>query len=216
MFAGKKVLISAGPTYEAIDPVRFIGNRSSGKMGIALADTFAAQGAEVKLVLGPTHLRPEHSAVKCITVESAEQMYLVCNENFPQSDIVVMAAAVADYRVEQVAVEKIKKTESQLQLNLVKNKDILFELGQKKAQQCLVGFALESQKLEEYAREKLKKKNLDFIIANSATEQGVGFAGDTNRIMIIDRHNKIHNFELKPKKEVALDIVNFTKHYLGL
>ena len=215
-FHKKKVLISAGPTYEAIDPVRFIGNRSSGKMGIALAEAFAQQGAEVTLVLGPTHLKPQDQNINCMAVESAAEMRKACLEFFPASDIVVMAAAVADYRPETIAPEKIKKTEDQFQLSLVKNKDILFELGTQKKQQCLIGFALESTNLIEYASQKLQKKNLDFIIANPATEAGAGFGSDTNRISIVDRHNKITNFELKQKNELAVDIVNFTKDYLGL
>lgn len=215
-FKNKKVLVNAGPTYEAIDPVRFIGNRSSGKMGIAIAEAFAKEGADVTLVLGPTHLSPESNAVNCIRVESAEEMRKACLEVFANCDIAILSAAVADYKPETAAKEKIKKSEGAMSMNLVKTGDILQELGALKKKQCLVGFALETENLLENAKQKLEKKNLDFIVANTTKDAGAGFGGDTNKITIIDKHNKIFDFELKPKAEAAKDILNFTKNYLAL
>jgi phosphopantothenoylcysteine decarboxylase/phosphopantothenate--cysteine ligase len=212
--AGKKVLVNAGPTYEAIDPVRFIGNRSSGKMGIAIADEFAKQGADVTLVLGPSNLKPSQHQVKVIPVESAEEMLHHCQNIFRNVDIAVLSAAVADYKPKTVAISKIKKNDTELNLELTKTVDILETLGKQKKKQLLVGFALETNHLIDYAKEKIKKKNLDFIIANSAIEPGAGFGVDTNKITIIDKHNKILTFELKNKQEVAEDIVNFTLNYL--
>lgn len=206
---GKKVLVNAGPTYEALDPVRFIGNRSSGKMGIAIAECFAQQGAEVSLVLGPTHILPENKSIKVSRVESAEEMYKVCLEQFKTADIAVCSAAVADYKLKTVSSIKIKKQEDNVNLELIKTTDILAELGKIKENRCLVGFALETDNLQEYAEKKLKNKNLDMIVANSAAEAGSGFGGDTNKVMIIDKHNKITNFELKSKKEAAADVVNY-------
>ncbi|MCW3076854.1 MAG: coaBC [Bacteroidetes bacterium] len=211
---GKKVLVNAGPTYEAIDPVRFIGNRSSGKMGIAIAESFARKGAAVTLVLGPTHLVPSGSSIKLKRVESAEQMFKSCTEEFDSCDIVVCSAAVADYQPKTVSSSKIKKNEGLLNLELIKTTDVLSELGKLKKQQCLVGFALETDNLQAYAEQKLKKKNLDIIIANSASEEGSGFSGDTNKVTILDRHNKITNFELKKKTEVAEDIVNYIVDFI--
>ncbi|MEO8762441.1 MAG: bifunctional phosphopantothenoylcysteine decarboxylase/phosphopantothenate--cysteine ligase CoaBC [Bacteroidia bacterium] len=210
---GKKILISAGPTYEEIDPVRFIGNRSSGKMGIALANVFANEGAEVTLVLGPTHLSPNNT-VKCIRVESAKQMFDHCTDLFKTSDIAIMSAAVADYKVAEYSTQKIKKKEENFQLNLTKTLDILAELGKQKKQQCLVGFALETENVIDYATKKIKAKNLDFIVANSLQDSGAGFATDTNKITIIDKNDKVTNFDLKTKEEVAKDILNFTLNYL--
>ncbi len=206
---GKKVLINAGPTYEAIDPVRFIGNRSSGKMGVAIAESFMQQGAEVTLVLGPSNEVVKHKSIKIINVESAEQMYTACLAEFNSCNIFVGAAAVADYKPSAVAKTKIKKKENNLDLQLVKTIDILSALGKIKTKQCLVGFALETENVTEYAKEKLNNKNLDIIIANSASEKGSGFGVETNKIIIIDKHNKITNFELKNKKDVASDIVNY-------
>lgn len=212
-FKGKKVLISAGPTYEEIDPVRFIGNRSTGKMGIALANAFAHEGAEVILVLGPTHLSP-NSSVTCIRVESSNEMYEHCNELFKNTDIAIMAAAVADYKAAEYAYQKIKKKETELQINLTKTIDILAELGKQKKQQCLVGFALETEDVIDYANQKIKSKNLDFIVANSLQDAGAGFATDTNKISIIDSKGKVFDYELKSKEDVAKDILNFTLNYL--
>jgi phosphopantothenoylcysteine decarboxylase/phosphopantothenate--cysteine ligase len=212
-FKGKKVLISAGPTYEEIDPVRFIGNRSSGKMGIALANAFAHEGAAVILVLGPTHLSP-NSAVKCIRVESSNEMYAHCVELFKTSDIAIMSAAVADYKAADYSAQKIKKKEDTFQINLTKTTDILAELGKQKKQQCLVGFALETENVIEYSIKKIKAKNLDFIVANSLQDTGAGFATDTNKISIIDKGGKVFDYDLKSKEEVAKDILNFTLNYL--
>lgn len=206
--AGKTALVNAGPTYEALDPVRFIGNRSSGKMGIAVAEELAARGAEVTLVLGPSHEPVNEKLVTVIRVESGDEMYEAMLSRFGKKDIVVCSAAVADYKAAQVSPSKIKKKEEAFQLALVRNRDILAELGRRKQQQCLVGFALETDRVLEYAAEKLKNKNLDMIVANSATEPGSGFGVTTNKVTILDKHNKIIKFELKPKREAAGDIVN--------
>lgn len=212
--SGKKVLVNAGPTYEAIDPVRFIGNRSSGKMGIAVAENFAKQGAEVTLVLGPGSIVPQNKGLKVTRVESAEEMYNACLPVFKSCDIAVCSAAVADYKPATAAKSKIKKHDRIFNLELVRTPDILSELGKIKTKQCLVGFALETENLIEFAGKKLREKNLDIIVANSASEKGSGFSGDTNKISIIDKHNKITNFELKNKQEVAVDIVSYVIDYL--
>jgi len=204
----KKVLITAGPTYEKIDAVRFIGNRSSGKMGFALAEAFARDGADVTLVTGPTSLITHNHAIKKISVESADEMYSACMKLFDDADITVMSAAVGDYKPEHVANGKIKKKEDELSLKLVKTKDILAELGErKKKKQVLVGFALETDNENANAKEKLGKKNLDFIVLNSLNNEGAGFTYDTNKITIIDKQNIMKEFALKPKSEVAKDIV---------
>lgn len=205
----KKVLVNAGPTYEAIDPVRFIGNRSSGKMGVAIADEFAKLGAQVYLVLGPSYQKPIYSNVELIQVESAEEMLNACLNWFDKVDVAVLSAAVADYKPKKPASSKIKKQDHELVLELVKTTDILETLGKHKKHQILAGFALETNDLIENAKEKIKKKNLDFIVANAANETGAGFAVDTNKITIIDKHNKMYNFELNTKQRVASDIVNF-------
>ncbi|MBL7937572.1 MAG: bifunctional phosphopantothenoylcysteine decarboxylase/phosphopantothenate--cysteine ligase CoaBC [Bacteroidia bacterium] len=214
--SGKKVLVNAGPTYEAIDPVRFIGNRSSGKMGVAIADEFAKLGADVILILGPSHQKPVEKSVTVINVESSEEMFNACQAVFVSSDIAVLSAAVADYKPKTIADSKIKKKDAELSIDLVKTTDILETLGKQKKHQLLAGFALETNNVIEYATEKIKKKNLDFIVANSATEKGSGFSVDTNKITIIDKHNKLYNFELKSKQEVAKDIVNFAINYLKI
>lgn len=206
---GKSALINAGPTYEAIDPVRFIGNRSSGKMGIAIAEALAAEGAQVTLVLGPSSVEVKNKAIRVIRVESGDEMFNAMISDFKDKDIVICSAAVADYRPVHVSDVKIKKKEETMSLELIKTKDILAELGKQKQNQFLMGFALETHNIMEYARQKLKNKNLDAIIANSASEPGSGFAGDTNKITIIDKHNKITNFELKSKPAAAKDIVNY-------
>jgi len=206
---GKSALVNAGPTYEAIDHVRFIGNRSSGKMGLAIAEILNKQGANVTLVLGPSHLETRNQAIKIVKVETSDEMYEATLSHFKNKDIVVCSAAVADYKPSTISEVKIKKKEEYLKLDLVKTKDILSELGKLKTTQCLVGFALETHDVLEYAKQKLKNKNLDLVVANSAIETGSGFGGDTNRITIIDKHNKITNFELKTKQEVAGDIVNY-------
>lgn len=206
---GMTALVNAGPTYEAIDPVRFIGNRSSGKMGVAIAETLARMGAKVILVLGPSSLTLKNKFIDLIRVESGEEMHTAMLSNFPEKNLVICSAAVADYKPANVSNIKIKKKEDTLKLDLVKTKDILSELGKLKTNQCLVGFALETNDVEVYAREKLKNKNLDLIVANSANVPGAGFGVDNNQVMIIDKHNKITNFELKSKQEVAEDIVHY-------
>lgn len=207
--AGKKVLITAGPTYEKIDPVRFIGNYSSGKMGIALAQAAAAAGAEVFLVLGPTPLSTDHPGVKVIPVKTAIEMRDQAAGLFPRCDAAILAAAVADYRPKHFAAQKIKKNNQDFIIELVENPDIAQELGQaKKAGQILVGFALETQSEVENAKAKIKKKNFDFIVLNSLNDKGAGFGHDTNKISIIGKDNKISKFELKSKAAVAVDIIN--------
>jgi len=204
----KTILVNAGPTYEAIDPVRFIGNRSSGKMGIAIANYFSSLGANVNLVLGPSNQNNVSKNINVINVESASEMFTACMKLFESVDIAVCTAAVADYTPETVNKQKIKKSDKNLNLSLVKTKDILAEMGLKKSKQFLVGFALETENVIEYAKQKLINKNLDLIVANSAKEHGAGFGTDTNKITIIDKHNKMYNFELKSKELVAKDIVN--------
>ncbi|MEM0519568.1 MULTISPECIES: bifunctional phosphopantothenoylcysteine decarboxylase/phosphopantothenate--cysteine ligase CoaBC [Aequorivita] len=206
---GKKFLITAGPTYEAIDPVRFIGNHSSGKMGYAIAETAAELGAEVVLISGPSALKLENDFIKIIRVTSAEEMYNAAHEYFNKSDVAILSAAVADYRPADVASEKIKKKTGALTLQLTKTKDILASLGQIKKQQFLVGFALETQNEEENAKLKLKKKNLDLIVLNSLRDEGAGFQVDTNKITFITKDNKVLPFPVKPKKEVAEDILKY-------
>lgn len=206
---GKKVLITAGPTYEAIDPVRFIGNNSSGKMGFAIAESMASMGAEVKLVTGPTAQTSSHYNITIYPVVSAEEMYQKCTSFFDEIDVAVLAAAVADYRPLLVADQKIKKTKENLVMELVKTKDIAAELGKrKKAGQFIVGFALETENEKVNAEKKLQAKNFDLIILNSLRDAGAGFGHDTNKIAIMDRNNKSVEFSLKSKKEVANDIVN--------
>lgn len=206
----KKVLITAGPTYEAIDPVRFIGNHATGKMGFALANAFAEAGADVTLVTGPTYLETQRQSIKRIDIVSAEQLYNVCKKEFLKSDIAVLSAAVADFKPSKVAGQKIKKSDTQLNIALVPTQDTLATLGKiKKKNQFLVGFALETNNELEHAKQKLKKKNLDLIVLNSLNDKGAGFGTDTNKITLIDKHNKIHNFGLKKKSEVAEDIVTF-------
>jgi phosphopantothenoylcysteine decarboxylase / phosphopantothenate---cysteine ligase len=212
--SGKKVLVNAGPTYEAIDPVRFIGNRSSGKMGVAIADEFAKLGADVTLVLGPSHQAPKEKTVNVVKVENAQEMFDACQSSFESANIAVLSAAVADYKPKTVSDSKIKKKDSDFTIELIKTIDILETLGKQKQQQLLVGFALETNNVIEYAKEKIIKKNLDFIVANSAVEAGAGFGVDTNKITIIDKHNKLYNFELKSKEDVAKDIVNFALNYI--
>ncbi len=214
----KKVMVNAGPTYEAIDPVRFIGNRSSGKMGIAIADRFAALGADVILVLGPTSHRPANKHVQCIHVESASQMYEASLDAAKNSDVVVCSAAVADYKIKNISTQKIKKSNEELSIDLIKTQDILSELGKRKqASQFLVGFALETNDLEAYAKEKLVKKNLDMIVANHATNaKGSVFGSSMNQVSIIDKNNNLTKFELLTKEETAVNIVNAILQQLAL
>ncbi|MCB0542585.1 MAG: bifunctional phosphopantothenoylcysteine decarboxylase/phosphopantothenate--cysteine ligase CoaBC [Saprospiraceae bacterium] len=205
---GKKALVTAGPTFEPLDPVRFIGNHSSGKMGIAIADALAAKGAEVTLVLGPSHYRPQHQNVKITQVMSAEEMYDACDEVFGDTDIVVLAAAVADYRPKSYSPTKIKKKEGDMSLELEKTTDIAATLGQKKRKgQVFVGFALETNDEIKNARLKLERKNFDFIVLNSLQDPGAGFGHDTNKISILDASGAVKTFPLKSKTAAAEDIV---------
>lgn len=213
---GKNVLISAGPTHEAIDPVRYIGNRSTGKMGIALVQAFLDQGATVNLVAGPGVPKSPDS-VNRVDVTSAQEMYDACISLYSTANIAVMSAAVADYRPDVVADEKIKKSADEISLELVKNPDILYTLGQNKSSnnQFLVGFALETNNELEHAKGKLARKNLDMIVLNSLQDKGAGFGHDTNKITLISKSNKILSFELKSKAAVAVDIVNTIVEELG-
>lgn len=211
---GKKILITAGPTYEAIDPVRFIGNHSSGKMGFDLAQRAADLGASVILVSGPTHLRINHNLIEVISVTSAAEMYTACHEHFADADVAIAAAAVADYRPKFPAAQKIKKTESDLNIALEKTKDILASLGELKKNQFLVGFALETENEIEHAKQKISKKNLDLIVLNSLNDEGAGFGKPTNKITFIDRDFNTEAMQLKSKEAVAADILNkVIKHY---
>ncbi|XLS30901.1 bifunctional phosphopantothenoylcysteine decarboxylase/phosphopantothenate--cysteine ligase CoaBC [Flavobacteriaceae bacterium M23B6Z8] len=205
---GKKVLITAGPTYEAIDPVRFIGNHSSGKMGFALAECAADLGAEVHLVTGPTHLNTAHQYIEVIRVMSAEEMYKASTKVFEDVHIAILAAAVADYRPKNVAASKIKKSDATLHIELESTKDILASLGKSKKDQFLVGFALETNNELQNAIKKLRNKNLNAIVLNSLNDEGAGFGKPTNKITFIDKDENKSHFELKPKDEVAKDIFN--------
>ncbi len=206
----KKVLITAGPTREPIDPVRFISNYSSGKMGIALAENAVSRGAEVILILGPTDLRPQSKNIKVVAVQTAHEMYEAVAQYFKESDVIIFAAAVADYTPKNPAVNKIKKNENEFVLELIKTKDIAFEMGKiKTPQQTTIGFALETEAEVEHAAGKLEKKNLDFIVLNSLRDAGAGFQFDTNKISIIDKSGNVIKFDLKPKDETASDILNY-------
>ena len=206
----KKIVITAGPTYEKIDPVRFIGNYSSGKMGFALAEACAQQGAEVTLIAGPVSLTTTHPNIQRIDVESAEEMYQAAMAAFPEADAGILCAAVADYRPEIQAGEKIKReSKGEMMLHLIPNKDIAASLGAiKREGQVLVGFALETNNEATNAESKLKRKNLDFIVLNSLRDAGAGFRCDTNKISIIDRQGETTGYPLKSKQGVAADIVN--------
>jgi phosphopantothenoylcysteine decarboxylase/phosphopantothenate--cysteine ligase len=212
---GKKVLITAGPTYEKLDPVRFIGNYSSGKMGFAIAEEAARRGAEVTLVSGPVKQQLDNDAIKRIDVESAAEMKEACEEIFPEVDAAIMSAAVADYTPKTRAENKMKRKGDTLMLELVPTTDIAAMLGgMKQDDQVLAGFALETNDAIKNAFGKLKRKNLDFIVLNSLEDAGAGFMVDTNKISIIDRENKIEEFPLKTKREVAADIVDRLMSYL--
>ncbi|MBV1922602.1 MAG: bifunctional phosphopantothenoylcysteine decarboxylase/phosphopantothenate--cysteine ligase CoaBC [Flavobacteriaceae bacterium] len=204
---GKKILITAGPTFEAIDPVRFIGNHSSGKMGYAIAEAAASLGAEVILVSGPVSLQIEHSLVKIIKVTSADEMYQSVHNHFSECQIAILTAAVADFTPANVAEQKIKKKDDSLTLELKKTKDILASLGKIKNKQVLVGFALETENEIENAKTKLLRKNLDLIVLNSLNDKGAGFKTDTNKVTIITKDNKIEPYPVKTKREVAFDIL---------
>lgn len=206
---GMKALVTAGPTYEALDPVRFIGNHSSGKMGYAISRQLAALGAEVTLVSGPTSLSISEKNIKRVNVVSAEEMDAAVDRYFNESDIVVMSAAVADFRPRKSFNQKIKKDQDELNIELIKNPDILLKAGQRKRTgQILVGFALETNDEEKNAFHKLEKKNLDFIVLNSLKDKGAGFSGDTNKITIIDKFRSMQVYPLKNKDEVARDVCN--------
>lgn len=207
---GKKVLVTAGPTYEAIDPVRFIGNHSTGKMGLAIASSFAAQGADVLLICGPgVQTLSNSSNIKRIDVNSASDMHKACLEHFKKVDIAIMSAAVADYRPAQAANQKIKKKSDTLTIELIKNPDILQDLGTKKtSKQILIGFALETQNEELNANDKLKRKNLDMIVLNSLNDKGAGFGTDTNKVTFIYKRKTAKSLPLMTKQEVAGEIIN--------
>lgn len=206
---GTHALVTAGPTYERLDPVRFIGNFSSGKMGVAVAEALADSGAQVTLVLGPSNMQVYHAGINVVRVESAQQMYDACMQAFPRADISVLAAAVADYRPQQMAEEKIKKQEDTLELKLEKNKDILATLGgMKKPGQTLVGFALETTNELTHAKGKLEKKNADMIVLNTLRDEGAGFGHDTNKITIVKRNGETEALPLQSKQETAAAIIN--------
>lgn len=211
---GKKIVITAGPTYEAIDPVRFIGNHSSGKMGYDLALSAANYGASVTLISGPTHLSINHESVQLIKINSAEEMYFQCHKFFKTSDVFIGAAAVADYKPKNPSVHKIKKNEESFVIELEKTKDILESLGNSKENQLLIGFALETENEIENAKLKIQKKNLDLIVLNSLQDKGAGFGVTTNKVTLIDRNFNVFPMELKSKEEVANDIlIKIIAHY---
>ena len=208
-FKGKKVVVTAGPTYEKIDPVRFIGNYSSGKMGLAIAEELAGRGAEVVLVCGPVNLKTCHPAIRRVDVESAAQMYEVTSKEFVNSDVAVLSAAVADFTPKEKADHKIKRGKDDLLLELLPTKDIAAELGRiKTVSQLLVGFALETNDEEMNALSKMQRKNLDMIVLNSLNDKGAGFSVDTNKVTILDKAGDKTVYELKTKVEVAKDIVD--------
>jgi len=211
----KKVLVTAGPTYEPIDPVRFIGNHSTGKMGFDIAEEAASRGATVFLISGPSSLKAKHPNIQTTSVISALEMYNECHQLFNEIDIVVGAAAVADYRPKNVATQKIKKNDEEMQIVLEKNPDILASLGANKKHQFMVGFALETENEVVYAKTKLKKKNLDLIVLNSLNDKGAGFGEPTNKVTFINKNGELLPQELKSKEEVARDIVNqIVKYYV--
>jgi phosphopantothenoylcysteine decarboxylase/phosphopantothenate--cysteine ligase len=206
----KRVLITAGPTREPIDPVRYISNFSTGKMGIALAEECARRGAKVTLVKGPTSLKAQGDRIAEINVQSAAEMYTACSQYFAESDVIIFAAAVADYTPKTPAATKIKKNENEFTLELVKTKDIAYELGKEKTDdQLCIGFALETDNEMANAESKLKKKNLDMIVLNSLQDAGAGFQHDTNKVTIVDKSGNVVKFDLKSKTEVAADIVDY-------
>ncbi len=210
---GKTVLITAGPTYEAIDPVRFIGNHSSGKMGFSIAEEAANRGAKVILISGPSSEKTHHQNIEIHRVTSAKEMFEEVFKHYENADIAIASAAVADYAPKEIAKEKIKKNDESLTIELVKNPDILKTMGERKSHQFLVGFALETQNEEENATGKLKKKNLDMIVLNSLRDEGAGFKNDTNKIKIFTK-TESQEFHLKSKNEVANDILNFVEEQI--
>ncbi len=206
---GKKVLVTAGPTYEPIDPVRFIGNHSSGKMGIAISQELASRGAEVSLIMGPSTMQPMGPGIRLTKVNTAEEMYEACMNAFSKTDVAIMSAAVADYTPANRSAEKIKKVSEGFTVDLVKTKDILKNLGERKKNgQILVGFALETDNEREYAWNKLRSKNADLIVMNSLKDPGAGFGHDTNKITIFEKNGNEIAYEMKPKQQVARDIVD--------
>ena len=213
---GKKILITAGPTYEAIDPVRFIGNHSSGKMGFDIALSAANLGASVILVSGPTHCKVSNPLIKVVSVVSAEEMYIACHQFYADVDVAIAAAAVADYRPKNVAQQKIKKAADDFVIELEKTKDILASLGEQKKNQFLIGFALETENEIENAKLKIQKKNLDLIVLNSLQDQGAGFSKPTNKVTFIDKSFNIQPMELKTKEAVADDILNKVISHFGI
>ena len=205
---GKKVMVTAGPTYEKIDAVRFIGNYSSGKMGYAIAEECASRGAEVVLVSGPTSLNVHNCNIKLVRVNSAREMYEACNSEFPQCNAAVLSAAVADFTPQNVSDTKIKRKDNNLEITLKPTDDIAASLGKQKGDRVLVGFALEKENELENAIGKLERKNFDFIVLNSMNDKGAGFNHDTNKITIINRSKEVKNYDLKSKVMVAKDIVD--------
>lgn len=212
--AGKKIMVTAGPTYERIDAVRFIGNYSSGKMGYAIAEECASRGAEVVLVSGPVSLKAKNPLIRLIKVESAHEMYEACNRDFPQCNAAVLSAAVADFTPQNVSDTKIKRKDNNLEICLKPTEDIAASLGKIKGNRVLVGFALEKENELENAKGKLDRKNFDFIVLNSMNDKGAGFNHDTNKITIINRSKDVKNFDLKPKVMVAKDIVDEIENLL--
>ncbi len=211
---GKKILITAGPTYEAIDPVRFIGNHSTGKMGYDIAYEAAQLGAKVILVSGPSNQKMNHHLVELVKITSAQEMYEACQQNFSTVDVAIAAAAVADYRPKNVATQKIKKNDSTLTIELEKTKDVLASLGEIKTNQFLIGFALETENEIENAKLKIQKKNLDLIVLNSLNDEGAGFGKPTNKVTFIDKNFSIEPASLKSKEDVAKDIIEkVVKHF---
>jgi phosphopantothenoylcysteine decarboxylase/phosphopantothenate--cysteine ligase len=213
---GKKILITAGPTYEAIDPVRFIGNHSSGKMGFDIAQSAANLGASVVLISGPTHCKIDHPLVQVIPVVSAQEMYEACHKHYQEVDVAIAAAAVADYKPTTVSEQKIKKIADDFVIQLEKTKDILASLGEIKKNQFLIGFALETENEIENAKAKIQKKNLDLIVLNSLQDEGAGFGKNTNKVTFIDSSFQIEAMDLKSKETVADDILNkVIAHFYG-
>lgn len=208
-------LVTAGPTHEALDPVRFLGNKSSGKMGIALAEALYEEGAEVHLILGPSNHKPKHEGIILKSVKSAQDMYDACHEVFEKCDIAIMAAAVADYRPTSISDQKIKKKEGDLNIELERTPDIAASLGKIKKKQVLIGFALETNNEEANAKRKLEKKNFDFIVLNSMQDRKATFGHDTNKVTIYTDRGEVLPYELKSKKDVAFDIIDQTLKYLA-
>jgi phosphopantothenoylcysteine decarboxylase/phosphopantothenate--cysteine ligase len=213
-FSGKKIIVTAGPTYEAIDPVRFIGNHSSGKMGIRIAEELAFRGADVILICGPSAIKHQQSNIKRVNITSADEMFSAVKQHFEYTDAVIMSAAVADYKPVSVSSSKMKKNDDELTIQLTKNPDILAWMGMHKKHQILAGFALETDNELQHAKDKLIKKNLDFIVLNSLQHKGAGFQHDTNQISIIEKDEKMTHFEIKSKKEVAVDVADKLFLYL--